>query len=89
MVRYIERNQAFLPSSELYLRPGGRPSPTCSPTIELYWCKMVMKKNIEVVTELSTIQLAPGEGLDDRGYWLDTSYYFVQSAPAIPLSFYF
>ena len=50
---------------------------------------MGKKKNVEVVTELSTIQLAPGEGLDDRGYWIDTSYYFVQSDPAIPLSFYF
>ena len=89
MVRYIERAQVFLSSSELYHRPNGRPSGPCASVVELYWGKIGKKKGVEVVTELSTHQLAPGESLDDRGYWLNTSFYFVLSDPAIPLSFYF
>ena len=89
MVRYIERAQAFITSSEQYLRPNSRPSGPCSSIVDLYWGKMGKKKGVEVVTELSTHQLAPGESLDDRGYWLNTSFYFVLSDPAIPLSFYF
>ena len=61
MVRYIERAQAFLPSSELYHRPNSHPSGPCSSVVELYWGKMGKKKGVDVVTELSTHQLALGE----------------------------
>ena len=52
MVRYIERAQAFLTSSELYLRPNARPSGPCSFVVDVNWGKMGKKKGVEVVTQL-------------------------------------
>ena len=89
MVRYIERAQVFLTSSEFYLRANARPSGPLSFVVDVNWGKMGKRKGVEVVTQLCTRQLSPGESLDDRGYWLDTSFYFVLRDPSIPLSFYF
>ena len=89
MVRYIERAQVFLSSSEFYLRANARPSGPLSFVVDVNWGRMGKRRGVDVVTQLCTHQLSPGESLDDRGYWLDTSFYFVLRDPAIPLSFYF
>ena len=67
MVRYIEWAQVYLTRSELYLHPEAEPSTVSSTLIDVYWGKMVKKKNVEVIRELSTLKLPPRESLDDRG----------------------
>ena len=79
MVRYIER-KAFLGSSYLYRRPGGFLS---EPLViaDLPWGRMVRrKKGCNVVREINTIVLPPGETLDDMGYWRDTEYFHTKGS---------
>ena len=60
-----------------------RPNPNTfySTLIDVYWGK--------IVREISTLELAHGKTLDDRGYWRYADYYFMKSGPNITLSFYF
>ena len=89
MVRYIERAQIYLVESYFYLRLEAS---LAEPVVlaNLPWGKMVRrKKGADVVKELNTLVIPPGETLDDRGYWRDIDYYFIQKDPDVPLSFFF